>query len=196
MNPDPELSARATIGRREAIRRATVMLGVAISPGLLDSVLRAQATSPAAGRKPYLNARQSATVAAVAERILPRTDTPGAADVGVPAFIDLMYGEYLTAEEQRMFAGGLADVEAQSTSTHRRNFAQLTTEQQDALLRGIARASQAKERTFFHQVRELTILGYFTSEEVGKNVLQYDPIPGRWDACIPLAEVGNRAWTR
>ncbi len=196
MNPLPATSAPASIGRREAIRRVTLMLGVALTPGLLENGLRAQSAASAPSRKTYLNARQAATVVAVAERILPRTDTPGASEVGVPAFIDLMYGEYLTPEEQRMFAGGLADVEAQSTSAHRREFAQLAPAQQDALLKHIATVAQAKERTFFHQMRELTILGYFTSEEVGKNVLHYDPVPGRWEACIPLAEVGNRAWTR
>jgi hypothetical protein len=59
----------------------------------------------------------------------------------------------------------------------------------------LAVAAQAKEKTFFHLVKELTLLGYFTSEPIGKNVLHYDPIPGRFDGCIPLAEVGNVSWT-
>ena len=45
-------------------------------------------------------------------------------------------------------------------------------------------------------VQELVITGYFTSEQVGKTVLHYDPIPGRYDACIPISEVGNVNWTR
>jgi hypothetical protein len=31
---------------------------------------------------------------------------------------------------------------------------------------------------------------------VGREVLHYDPVPGRWDPCVPLAEVGDRLWTR
>ena len=46
-----------------------------------------------------------------------------------------------------------------------------------------------QSREHFLRVRELTIVGYFTSETVGKTVLHYDPIPGRYDGCIPLAEV-------
>ena len=65
-----------------------------------------------------------------------------------------------------------------------------------SVLTRIAQASQNKEKTFFHQIKELTLLGYFTSEPVGKNVLHYDPIPGRYDGCIPLSEVGNKSWTR
>ena len=119
-----------------------------------------------------------------------------ATDVGVPAFIDLMVGKFMTAEERAMFTAGLAEAEAASMAAHRRGFVQLTPAQQDAVLKRIAEQSQAKEKTFFHQLRELTLLGYFTSEPVAKNVLHYDPVPGKFEADVPLAEVGNRAWTR
>jgi hypothetical protein len=56
--------------------------------------------------------------------------------------------------------------------------------------------AQSKEKTFFHLIKELTLLGYFTAEPVGKNVLHYDPIPGRYQGCIPISEVGNVSWTR
>ena len=95
-----------------------------------------------------------------------------------------------------MFKDGLAEVEAASLAAHKTGFTALTSAQQDAVLKRIAEASQKKEKSFFHQMRELTLLGYFTSEQVGKNVLHYDPIPGKFQADIPLAEVGNRAWTR
>jgi hypothetical protein len=188
----------ATLTRREAIRRAALFLGVALSPSLITGVLQAQTAAPAgAGAKPvYFTPQQFETVAAIAERILPRTDTPGALDVGVPAFIDLMYGKYLTADEKKTIAAGLADVDAQSVATHKTAFAKLAAAQQEALLTRVAEAAQNKEKTFFHQIKELTVVGYFTSETVGKTVLNYDPVPGRLDACIPLAQVGNRAWTK
>ena len=44
------------------------------------------------------------------------------------------------------------------------------------------------------QVRKLSLFGFFTSEKIGKEVLSFDPIPGRYDPCIPVSEVGN-AWT-
>ena len=185
-----------TMTRREAIKRAALFLGVAISPSLLTGVMQAQ-SAPAAGAKPvYLTAKQFEIAAAVAERILPRTDTPGAADVGVPAFIDLMFGKFMNADEKKLLAAGLAEVEAAALTAHQRGFAQLSAAQQDALLKGIAEVSQTKEKTFFHQFKELTVVGYFSSERVGKTVLHYDPVPGRFDACIPLAEVGNVSWTK
>lgn len=191
--PDP-----AALTRREAIKRTTLLLGAALSPSLLAGLARAQAAAAGvgAGRPQHLAPPQFATAAAVAERILPRTDTPGAQDVGVPAFIDLMYGGYMTPAERGLLAAGLADVEKTSAATHRRGFTQLNAEQQDGILTRIARDSETKERTFFHLIREVTLLGYFTSEQVGKNVLNYDPIPGVFRGCVPISETGNRAWTR
>ena len=187
----------STLTRREAIRRTALLLGVAVTPSLLTGVMQAQAAPRGAMATPrFLSGGQFAVAAAIVERILPRTETPGATDVGVPAFMDLMYGEYMTDEEKGTFADGLADVEAASSTTHGRSFPQLATTQQDALLTKIAAVAQAQEKTFFHLIKELTLLGYFTAESVGKNVLHYDPIPGGFDGCIPLSEVGNTSWTR
>lgn len=47
---------------------------------------------------------------------------------------------------------------------------------------------------FFAMLKELTLLGYFTSEKVGLEVLNYDPIPGAYLGCIPLPENG-RTWS-
>jgi hypothetical protein len=196
MNPLSSPPVADAISRREAIRRAAALLGVALSPPLLDQALRAQSTPSAGAPAATFTAAQAATVAAIAGRILPRTDTPGAGEVGVPAFIERMYREFLPPSDRALFAAGLAEIAAQSARAHRRDFTALTPAQQDDLLREAARAAQTKERTFFHVMRELTILGYFTAEEVQKKILHYDPIPGRWDACLPLAEVGNRAWAR
>lgn len=193
----PEPMDSFALTRREAIRRTALILGMAISPSILTGLMSAQVAQGAARATPkYLNAQQLATAGALAERIIPRTDTPGALDVGVPGFIDLMVGGYMADDEKHIFLAGLADVEARSSATHRRDFPRLAPAQQDALLQTLAEASQNKEKTFFYQLRELTLLGYFTSEPVGRNVLHYDPVPGRFDPCVPISEVGNVTWTR
>lgn len=189
---DPSL-----ISRREAIRRAAMAMGIALTPSLMSGVLEAQTMPRTAGAAPrYLSAAQFETVRAVAERILPKTETPGANDVGVPAFIDLLYGKFLTVEEKQVLTAGLSEVESASATAGQKGFALLSVAQQDSVLTKIAVASQSREKTFFHLIKELTLLGYFTSEPVGKTVLHYDPVPGRYDGCIPLSEVGNKSWTR
>jgi hypothetical protein len=186
----PHSFASSTVSRREALKRAGALLGIAITPSLLSGVLSAQSTG---GSPRYLSKAQLAIAGALAERILPRTDTPGALDVGVPAFIDLMYGEYFSADEKQRLVGALAAFDAAATSAHGKGFAQLTGEQQDAQL--LAAAESSSDRQHFVRIRELTIVGYFTSEVVGRNVLIYDPIPARYEGCIPLEQTGNVSWT-
>lgn len=191
-------SSSSDLSRREAIRRSALFLGVAaLSPSLMTGVLRAQdGRVPGPKSASGLSPKQLETLSAVAERILPKTDTPGAIDVGVPAFIQLMYSEYMTEAERKTLSEGLADVEKRSAGAHKKAFSKLSSQQQDAMLRKIAEESQKKQRTFFHLMREVTVLGYFTSEQVGKTVLHYDPVPGRFDPCVPISEVGNVNWTR
>lgn len=186
----PAEPAGTTIGRREAIRRAALLAGVVLSPEWLTFVAKARPLAQAR----YLAPAQAAIAGAIAERIIPRTDTPGAADVGVPAFIDLLYGEFLTEAERQLLTRGLADVEA-AASAHGASFQTLAPERQDELLRGIARAEEGRDQSFFSLIRSATVAGYFTSEEVGRNVLHYDPVPGRYDGCLPIDEVGRRNWT-
>lgn len=187
----PAGRAFARLSRRAALRRAAALAGLAAAPAWLGRALAA-APGPAA----RLGGTRDAVLAAAAERILPRTETPGAADVGVPAFIARLLADFLPAEERALFLPGLDLLEARARASHGRGFAELSPEPQDALLRALAAESEANPRTFFHQLREFTLLGYFTSERVGREVLHHDPVPGRWDPCVPLAEVGDRSWTR
>jgi len=183
-----------TMSRRDALKRAALFLGVALTPSLIANVLQ---TAVAPGAKAvFLSPAQLDLVTAIAERILPRTDTPGATDVGVPAFVDLMLGKYSSASEQQVFTVGLDEANAASLVAHAQSFVKISATQQDAILMKIAVASQKKEKTFFHQIKELTVVGYFTSEIVGRTVLHYDPVPGRFQGCVPISDVGNVLWTK
>lgn len=180
--------------RRDALKRAALFLGVALTPSLIANVLHAAAIPGA--KAVFLSPTQLELVTAIAERILPRTDTPGATDVGVPAFVDLMLGNYSTESERQVFIAGLDEVNAASQAAHAQSFVKMSAAQQDSMLMKIAVASQKKEKTFFHLIKELTVVGYFTSEIVGRTVLHYDPVPGRFQGCVPIAEVGNVLWTK
>jgi hypothetical protein len=192
MTAPVEPSVGSGIGRREAIRRAALLAGVVLSPEWLSLVDRA---TPAAAQALHLAPAQSAIVSAVADRILPRTDTPGAVDVGVPAFIDVLYGEFMTPAERQLLMNGLTRVEAMAKSTAGASFTTLAADRQDSILRAIALDEEGRPQSFFGLIRSATILGYFTSEQVGRNVLHYDPVPGGYDGCVPIDQVGRRNWT-
>ena len=178
--------------RREAIRRAALLAGVALSPEWLGVVGCAQS----AAAKTYLAAAQGATLAAAADRIIPRTDTPGAADVGVAAFIDRLYGEFMTPAEQQLLTAGIAgDRDArQNRRTAPGSPRSAPLSRTPCCARSPPRSRtgiQARSRL----IRSATILGYFTSEQVGRNVLHYDPVPGAYNGCVPIDQVGRRNWT-
>lgn len=185
------------LSRREAIKRTALLLGLALTPAWLDGVARAQTQAAAGAKGPKnLTAADYATVAAFADRIIPKTDTPGASEVGVPAFIDTMAGDYMTAAEKALLTIGLLIVEKRAVAVHSKSFSQLTTEQQDALLKALATSKDNDTILSFRLLRDLTVTGYFTSEHVGRHVTNFEPIPGRFEACVPLSETGNRSWTR
>jgi hypothetical protein len=193
--------------RREAIKRTALLTGYALSASAIQGVLwgcRPEQKSPLTDWKPqFLTNKQGVLAAEMAERILPRTSTPGAQDVFVHEFIDLMVKNCFKPEEKKMFLDGLDEIERECQNANGKPFAKCNPEQQLELLNRIdvdARRSvegkniqNSNELPFFLRFKELAILGYFTSEEIGTNVLNYDPIPQKYEGCIPLEEVG-RLW--
>lgn len=179
------------INRREAIRRVTIIMGGALSTSAIAGVLQGCSAKKPLGWKPaFLSEQQAALTAEVAERILPRTATPGARDAGVPEFIDLMLKDMYSKEEQERFVSGLKKLDDDSQSVYGSPFTDLKTDEQDALLKKYAKEGfekrHAKEKPFFFDIKQLTMLGFFTSEIGAKQFLHYVPVPGKYEACIPL----------
>lgn len=187
------------IDRREALRRAALLLGGAISAPTIAAVL-AGCEAPAAGGERWspraLTREQGDLVAAIADQIIPRTDTPGARDAGVHRFIDTMLAEYYSPEERSAFLAGLAAVDASARSASGRSFLRLSTSaQRDILTPFDAEAYAGATRpSFFRTMKELTLLGYYTSEAGATRELKYARVPGRFDGCVPFSTVG-RAWS-
>ncbi len=185
--------------RREALRRAALLLGGAISAPTVAAVLAGCEASSAGGERwspRALTPEQGDLVAAIADQIIPRTDTPGARDVGVHRFIDTMLAEYYSTEERSAFLSGLAEVDARARRSSGRSFVRLSASgQRDVLLPLDAEAYRDGTRQpFFRTMKELTLLGYYTSEAGATRELKYARVPGRFDGCVPFASVG-RAWS-
>lgn len=140
-----------------------------------------------------LTPAEAATLDAAAELIMPATDTPGAREAGVPAFIDRAVGNWADAAQAKTLREGLARMDADARAAGGRSFAELPAVQQAALLTRYD-AEAAKDRShFFGQLRELVTIGYFTSKPGATIALRYDPVPGDYRGCVPLKEIG-RAW--
>jgi len=193
--------SRASISRRQALEQVAILLGGAISAPTVAGVLskptrRAWAASPAWAPR-TLSPAQLELVATVAEHIIPQTDTPGARAAGVHRFVDTLLSDHYPATERDRFLAGLADVDARAQSAHGQPFRQCSPEQRIALLgEMVARAfasSRGEDGWFFRRLKELTIVGYYTSEFGAMQELHVSPF-GAYRGDIPYASVG-RAWS-
>ena len=144
-----------------------------------------------------LTENQKMIVAEVAEIIIPKTTTPGAKEAGVPAFIVMMLQDCYKTPEHKSFTEGLNDLE-------KKQFLTMDTSQKTEILKQVEKdsveqmkayqvqqtkmgdnedreqmAAQAKGLPYWRLMKELTMLGYFTSEEGIKSSFDYVPIPGK-----------------
>lgn len=143
-----------------------------------------------------LDETQQQLVAELAELILPRTDTPGAIDAGVPAFIDHIVSDWYTPVERAIFVEGLRAVAAADSG--QRVAALRSLEQQAASYvapPGTSVFGKPDERSpFFFKLKLLTVLGYYTSEVGATTELAFNPVPGRYDGNVDFATLGKQ-WT-
>jgi Gluconate 2-dehydrogenase subunit 3 len=86
---------------------------------------------------------QRATVAAIAERIIPETDTPGAGRAGVPGFIELIVAEHYHDDERARFLAGLTDVDARSRAVSGRDFIETRPAEQNGILSALEDEAEA-----------------------------------------------------
>lgn len=135
------------MNRREAIHRAALLVGVAIPVPTILGVLESCARKAGADWKPAALSRDElAVVSIVADILLPRTDTPGALDVGVPAFIDSMLKDAYEPRERSHYLEGLRELDAAARRSAGRRFVQLGQEAQRSLVRQFQEAAIADER--------------------------------------------------
>ncbi len=170
--------------RREAIKRTSFLLGGAISSSAMAGILNGCQARPVIEWTPvFLEQAQASMLGSIVDCILPATETPGALDVGVPAFVDLMLKEAYQSEEQDRFLTGLASLDEASQRKHQKTFRDCTAEEQTSLLTQLENESTSSP-SFIRMLKELTLLGYFTSEPIMNNVLNYNPVPGKYEGCV------------
>ena len=190
--------------RREALKRTAWIMGGVVSAPAIMGVLKGCAAKPTIDWKPvFLSEDQGVLVSQVAEIIIPKTDTPGAKETGVPGFIDLMLKDVYSKEDQDRFLSGIKEFDEAANKEYGDSFIELSPEDQtafvkkthDAAVEAERATTPAPKRPFILMTKELTMLGFFTSEPGATQVLQYIAVPGSYKGCIPLSEAGNgKTW--
>ncbi|MCC7034345.1 MAG: gluconate 2-dehydrogenase subunit 3 family protein [Acidobacteria bacterium] len=209
----------AGITRRAAIRQVTAMLGgVALVGGdrlgavSVDDGVVAQAAVEGVGT---FSAADIAFLDEVADTILPDTSTPGAKAAKTGAFMALMVTDVYTERNRQVFREGMRQLDEACRAAAGTSFMQapparrltlleaLDREQRTAMeeraeaprSRAPAAASRPEDEPphYFRMMKELALLGYFTSEIGYRQAMRYIESPGRFDPCAPHAP-GDRTW--
>jgi gluconate 2-dehydrogenase gamma chain len=175
------------LDRRGLLTGASALLGVELVTPLAKA-LAAEAMPGFAASRTAFTPEQRALVAAISERIIPTTDTPGAIAAGVPAFIEMMLADWYEPTDRNEFMTGLGVVEGYSRIQFAKPFAGIAPEEQDLMLNyAMTGRIPALSGNFFEHCRQLVIMGYYTSEIGCKQERVYLPVPGRYDGKYPYA---------
>ncbi|WP_297338364.1 gluconate 2-dehydrogenase subunit 3 family protein [Algoriphagus sp.] len=130
------------------------------------------------------------------DTIIPETDTPGAKAAGIGQFMVMMVKDTYDADQQKIFVDGLNMIRKDFKSKKGVDYVGAPAEDRLAYLNGLYeqyKTSEPKEPQVINMLRDLTVLGYFTSEIGATQALNYVEVPGRYDGCIDL-KPGDRAY--
>lgn len=187
-------TAGGTLSGRRDLLKLAAFLGVAL-------VAPAARAATAAAPDPWTSDRR-ALIAAVAETIIPATDTGGAKAAGVPAFIEMMVADWFDPAERAHFMDGMAAFGDGAQAAHGKPFAELDQAAKDACYgKALAAAeaamaapgAEARPRTpFAALMKRLTVYGYYTSEIGGSVELRLDMVPNEYRPDAPF-KPGDRA---
>jgi hypothetical protein len=191
--------------RREALRLLAAGAAIPfVNHRMLAAMREARALVDAQPAAHTLNAHQQATVGMMAELILPKTDTPGATEVGATQFIDLMLAEWYDQPERAVFLSGLADVDSRARSLFNKDFVDGSTVEQADILTALGEqmteeiaklsdqprhgrgAAPSLTHNFYAMLRRLTLTAYYTSEAGATEELHFEMIPGRYAGCVEM----------
>ena len=190
--------------RRDALKNLGLAAGFAITAPSIFSLLQSCTSAPT-WMPTYFTNEEKEIVVNLVDIILPKTEgTPSATEVNVPQFIDTYITDVLNLEDQESIRVSFTDIITTLKPTVETDIRDITTLQYTALLDthllvkgeidddrlGHPEALQPTKNEFLNQLKHLTIKAYVTSEEIGENVLMYDPVPTVY-YCGDLQEISG-----
>ena len=189
------------MNRRDAIGRvALIMGGAVIGAEFFISGCKPAATTTQVSD--LFDADHVAFLNEVADTILPTTSSPGAKAANVGGFMAVMVQDCYTPEQQRTFMAGIQKIDDASQKKVNKKFLDCDAKERTALLTELDKAHKQESKAtpkpgtqyqYFSMIKQLTLLGYFTSEAGATKALRYVLVPGRYDGDLPYKK-GDKAW--
>jgi hypothetical protein len=194
------------MNRRDLLKSSTLLLGYAVSTDLLSGCQSTEPKITLNWTPVFLTNRQAQIVSDITDCFLPRTQTMGAKDLNIDRFVDKMLKETLSAAEQKEFLNSFNAFEYVCINQYGSHFSMCSPEEKLEFVLKIDKTPVKYPPSVFgvylgklppnlalKKIKEFTLLGFFTAQEIGEKVLSFDPFPGEYLACVPLANIGN-AW--
>ncbi len=156
------------VSRRQFLQSASSLSGIAYlrltGPALAAIAQAARAAKQESSSYRVLSKVEAADFEAIAARIIPTTDSPGATEAGVIHFFDNAFADEMS-DQLDAARTGLATFNAaiKDTGSSADRFSDLDPDAQDAFLH----TQDTSE--FFDLVRLMTIFGFFSMSEYGGN---------------------------
>jgi hypothetical protein len=167
--------------RRALLRGAILLVGGSLA-GISGEVL-AQATAKSAR---FFNAARFATLAEVADIMIPRTATPGAKDAGVPEAMDALMVNWASKERQQQFRSILDEINARAKAAGASSLVALPMAKRVEVVRAYDADKFGAKDWPYNRFKELVMTLYYLSEPGATKELRYELIPGKWEPGIEL----------
>lgn len=188
--------------RRAYLKNTALLLGITVSSTAISNFLISCNQPKSNNNLSFFNEDEFELISNISNTILPKTKTPGALEVGVPDFIDKFIFHCFDDNGKKEMKSGLKEFNDKCEKDFGKNFKSLSDDEKHQCLMkhqevapksgmslwGINLEPNAAKPTFYKQIKSLTLFGYFTSETIGKEYLDYQPIPGEFLACLPVGE--------
>jgi len=187
------------MNRRDALSRVALLVGGTIV-GAEFFLSGCTASEKKAAGLP-LSPEDIAYLNEIAETIIPATDTPGAKAAKVGEFMSIMVTDCYEEKDQKIFLDGMAKVNEACNKAHGHDFMKASPEHRKEVLTAVDKEAKEYQKNkksedpshYFTLMKQLTLLGFFTSETGATQTLRYKAVPGKYEGCIPYKK-GDKAW--
>ena len=195
--------------RREALKNLGLATGFFVATPSIISLLQSCTSDVKTWTPVFLSIDEGVVLTNLADIFIPKTDIPSATEVNVPQFIDKYIKEVLDDESQAQVKTAFGTIISILKPDAETKIEKVTQEEYKALLDNYMLLEdeidqereanlEAKDLTkseFLNNLKWMTINAYKTSQEIGENVLVYDPVPGAY-LCGDLQELtGGKSWS-
>jgi len=143
-----------------------------------------------------LSQSQLAILHDICAKMIPRTETPSAAELDVHGFVDNQLRHCHPAEDQQAAIAVVEKLDECAVAQHAQPFVGCAAQQQLNLLQNLEAGQNGFEpddRNRFKRLKQLIVFGYYTTEVGATEELRFDPYPGGFRGSVPFSEIG-RAW--